>query len=126
MAVDKNLACDRLTRLENQLTVDMFYFHGRIPLQPILRKLQNAFKEVQNRQTEFLKQLNATFTESVIKFEDFAAQTGTSTEAAKNALTEKIPPNYVLMPDGLIRKDRLEKIKEKNKILLLFINSIQI
>jgi predicted nuclease of restriction endonuclease-like RecB superfamily len=113
VAVDKNLACDRLTKLENQQTLNIIYFQGKIPLSPILRTLQEDFKEIESRQTEFLRNLDATFTEPIIKFEDFAAQTGTSIEAVKNALTEKIPPNYALLPDGLIRRDRLEQIREK-------------
>jgi predicted nuclease of restriction endonuclease-like RecB superfamily len=113
VAVDENLACDRLTKLEDQQTLNMIYFHGKIPLSPILRILQDIYKGVHAKQTEFLKNLNATFTEPVIRFEEFAAQTGTSAEAAKTALTEKTPLDYIVFSDGLIRKDRLQQIKEE-------------
>jgi len=112
VAVDENLACDRLTKLENQQTLNIIYYHGKIPLPPILRILQDLYKEVSTKQTEFLKGLNATFTEQMIRFEEFAAQTGTSAEAAKTALTQKTPPNYIVLPDGLIRKDTLQQINK--------------
>jgi hypothetical protein len=107
------LACDRLTKLESQQTLNMIYFRDKIPLPPILRILQDSYREVHIKQTEFLKNLNASFTEPMIRFEEFAAQTGTSTEAAKTALTEKTPPDYIVLPDGLMRKDKLQQIKEK-------------
>jgi uncharacterized protein len=113
VAVDENLACDRLKKLENQQTLNIIYYHDKIPLPPILRILQDVYKEVRAEQTEFLKNLNTTFTESMIRFEEFAAQTGTSAEAAKVALTQKTPPNYTVLPDGLIRRDKLEQIKER-------------
>jgi hypothetical protein len=65
------------------------------------------------QQAEFLKNLNVTFTEPIIKFEEFAKRTGVSTEAARAALTEKTPSNYTLLPDSLIRKDKLEQLKKK-------------
>jgi hypothetical protein len=75
--------------------------------------LEDSYKEVRSQQAEFLKNLNVTFTEPVIKFEEFAKRTGVSTEAVRAALTEKTPSNYTLLPDSLIRKDKLEQLKKK-------------
>jgi hypothetical protein len=82
-------------------------------LPPVLRYLEESYKEVRVKQEEFLKNLNVTFTESVIKFEEFARRTGVSTEAVRVALTEKTPSNYTALPDSLVRKDKLEQLKKK-------------
>jgi predicted nuclease of restriction endonuclease-like RecB superfamily len=113
VAVDKALACERLTKLENQQSLNIIYYRNKISLVPILRHLKDAFQEVQTKQTELLKNLKVTFTEPIIKFEEFAARTGVSTEAVRAALTEKPPDNYTLLPDSLIRKDKLQEIRRK-------------
>jgi predicted nuclease of restriction endonuclease-like RecB superfamily len=113
VAVDETLACERLTKLENQQSLNIIYYRNKIPLPPILRYLQYAFKEVHTKQTELLKNLNVTFTEPIIKFEEFAARTGVSTEAVRTVLTEKTPKNYTVLPDSLIRKDKLDQIRKK-------------
>jgi predicted nuclease of restriction endonuclease-like RecB superfamily len=113
VAVDETLACERLTKLENQQSLNIVYYRNKISLLPILRYLKDAFREVQIQQTELLRSLNVKFTESIIKFEDFAARTGVSIEAVRAALTEKTPDNYTLLPDRLIRKDKLQEIRRK-------------
>jgi len=111
--VDENLACERLKKLEKQQSLNIIYYRNKIPLPPVLRYLQDAYKETRTQQTEFLKNLNVTFTEPIIKFEEFAKRTGISTEAVRAALTEKTPSNYTVLPDSLIRKDKLEQIRKK-------------
>ena len=113
VAVDESLSCERLTKLEKQQSLNIIYYRNKIPLPPVLRYLQDSYKEVRAQQTEFLKNLNVTFTEPVIKFEEFANRTGVSTEAVRAALTEKTPNNYTLLPDSLIRKDKLEQLRKK-------------
>ena len=113
VAVDETLACERLTKIENQQRLNIIFYRNKIPLPPILRYLQDAFKEVHTKQTEFLKNLNVTFTEPIIKFEEFAARTGVSAEAVRATLTENPPSNYTILPDGLIRKDKLQQIRKK-------------
>jgi len=113
VAVDETLACERLTKLENQQSLSIIYYRNKIPLHPILRHLQAAFKEVHIKQAEFLKNLKVTFTEPIIKFEEFATRTGVSTQAVREALTEKTPNNYTVLPNSLIRKDKLDQIRQK-------------
>jgi len=113
VAVDENLACERLSKLEKQQSLNIIYYRNKIPLPPVLRYLEDSYKEVRAQQAEFLKNLNVTFTEPVIKFEEFAKRTGVSTEAARASLTEKNPRNYIVLPDSLIRKDKLEQLKRK-------------
>jgi len=113
VAVDESLSCERLTKLEKQQSLNIIYYRNKIPLPPVLRYLQDAYKGARTKQTEFLKNLNVTFTEPVINFEEFAKRTGVSTEAVRAALTEKTPSNYTVLPDSLIRKDKLEQIRKK-------------
>jgi len=113
IAVDESLSCERLTKLEKKQSLNIIYYRNKIPLTPILSYLQESYKEARAHQTEFLKNLNVTFTESVIKFEEFAKRTGVSIEAVRAVITEKTPSNYVLLPDSLIRKDKLEQLKKK-------------
>lgn len=113
VAVDETLACERLSKLEKKQSLNIIYYRKKIPLPPVLKYLEEAYREVRAQQTEFLKSLNVTFTEPVIKFEDFAKRTGVSTEAARAALTEKNPSDYTVLPDSLVRKDKLKQLKKK-------------
>jgi predicted nuclease of restriction endonuclease-like RecB superfamily len=113
VAVDETLACERLTKLEKQQSLNIIYYRNKIPLPPVLRYLQDSYREARTQQTEFLKNLNVTFTEPIIKFEEFAKRTGVSTEAVRAVLTEKTLSNYTVLPDSLIRKDKLEQIRKK-------------
>jgi predicted nuclease of restriction endonuclease-like RecB superfamily len=113
VAVDETLVCERLTKLENQQSLNLIYFRNKIPLSPILRHLQEAFKHVHIEQAEFLRNLNVKFTEPTVRFEEFATRTGVSIEAVRAALTENPPSNYIVLPDSLIRKDKLQQIRKK-------------
>jgi predicted nuclease of restriction endonuclease-like RecB superfamily len=113
IAVDESLACERLAKLEKRQSLNIIYYKKKIPLPPILRYLQDASKEVHSKQLDFLENLNVKFTEPIINFQEFAARTGTSPEAVRIILTDRSPSNYVVLPDSLIRKDKLQKIKEE-------------
>jgi predicted nuclease of restriction endonuclease-like RecB superfamily len=113
VAVDETLACERLAKLEKRQSLNVIYYKKKIPLPPILRYLQDAFKEVHSKQLSFLENLDVKFTESIVNFQEFAARTGTSVEAVRSILTERCPNNYVVLPDSLVRKDKLAKIKEE-------------
>jgi uncharacterized protein len=113
VAVDENLLCERLTKLEKQRSINILYYRKEIPLHPIIRYLQEAHKEVQTKQRELLKHLHITFTEPIIKFSEFAARTGVSVEAVRAIIDEKTPENYVVLPDSLIRKDKISQIRKK-------------
>jgi predicted nuclease of restriction endonuclease-like RecB superfamily len=113
VVVDENLACEKLTKLESKQGINIIYYRNKIPLQPILRYLQDVVGKVHANQAELLKNLNVSFTEPVIKFEEFAARIGLSNEVVRTYLTEKPPDNYTALPEGLIRKDRLQVVKQK-------------
>ncbi len=113
VAVNENLACEKVTDLQKNAQINIIYYHDKIPLAPVLRYLEAAFQNVQATQTGFLKTLPVIFTEAVVNYEEFAARIGVSTEAVKATLTEKPPEGYTAMPNGLVRKDKLEQIRKK-------------
>jgi predicted nuclease of restriction endonuclease-like RecB superfamily len=113
VVVDEDLACERLTKLEKQKSLNIVYYRKKIPLPPILRYLEQIYKETQDRQLKLLKDLRISFTEPVIKFKEFAARTGVSVEAVRVVLSERPPEGYVVLPESLVGKDKLEKIRER-------------
>ena len=113
VAVDENLACEKLARMEKHGQLEVMYYRGRIPLKPVLRYLGEAFQGVHARQAGFVKDLSVVFTEPAVSFEEFAARIGVSVEAVKTALTEKPPRGYVVLSSGLVREDKLKEIRGK-------------
>jgi predicted nuclease of restriction endonuclease-like RecB superfamily len=112
IAVDKNLACERLSSLEKQAQVKIMYYQDKIPLAPILHFLQEAFRETHSEQKRFLENLEVVFTEPFVEFEEFARRIGVSAEAARAVLTAKPHGDYMVLPNGLIRKTTLEQIRK--------------
>jgi len=113
VAVNETLACEKLANLEKNAQLNIIYYHGKIPLAPVLRHLERAFQNVQTTQTRLLESLSVIFTEPFVNYEEFAARIGISTEAVKETLTEKPPEGYTAMSDGLVRRDKLEQIRMK-------------
>ncbi len=113
VAVNETLACEKLANLRKHARLNIIYYRDRIPLAPVLRYLKEAFQEIQAKQTGFLRNLPVKFTEPFVKFDEFAERIGVSAEAVRTALTEKPPPGYILMPNGLVKKDKLEQIGKK-------------
>jgi len=113
VAVDETLACDKTADLEKHPQLNVIYYRERIPLPPILHYLEEAFRQVETKQTGLVKDLPIIFTEPVVSFEEFAARIGVSTEAVKKALTEKPPQEYAVFPNSLVRKDVLDQIDKK-------------
>ena len=111
--VDKNLACEKLADLGKHARLNVIYYQGKIPLVPILHHLEQAFREVKIKQVTLVKDLPVVFTEPVVSYEEFAARIGVSSEAVKAALGEKPPQDYLLMVNGMVRKDVLEQIHKK-------------
>lgn len=111
--VNEDLSCEKITRLHEHARLSIIYYRDKIPMAPILRHLEQAFREVKTRQTSFLKELPILFTEPVVDYEEFAARIGVSIEAVKAALTEKPPQGYAVISNELVRKDVLEQIGKR-------------
>ena len=111
--VNENLACEKLTTLEKHARLDITYYRDKIPLAPIIRHLEQRFREVKAKQAGFVKDLSVVFTEPVVNYREFAARIGVSVEAVKAALTDKAPQGYTAMPNELVRKDVLEQIQKR-------------
>jgi predicted nuclease of restriction endonuclease-like RecB superfamily len=113
LAVDESLACERLAKLEKQNSSSILYYRKKISLPPVLRYLKDAYKQVHAKQQDFLRELNITFTEPIIRFDEFANRTGVSVDAVRTILNEKAPENYAVLPDSLIRKDKINQIRKR-------------
>lgn len=110
IAVDEALACEKLAKLEKHAKLNIVYYRNKVPLPPILRYLEEAFQHVKEKQARFVRSLPVTFVEPVVNYEEFAARIGVSTESVRTALTEKPPQGYVVLPNSLVKKDKLEEI----------------
>jgi hypothetical protein len=111
IAVNEKLACEKLANLEKNTQLDIIYYHDKIPLAQVLRYLEKAFRNLQTTQMGLLKSLPVVFTEPIVNYEEFAARIGVSMEAVREALAEKPPEGYTVMPNGLVRKDKLEQMR---------------
>ena len=111
--VNESLVCEKVADLEKHSRLNVIYYREKIPLAPVLRHLEEAFREVRAKQAGFLKDLPVIFMESVVSFEEFAARIGVSAEAVRAALSENTPQDYTVMPNSLVRKDKLEQIGRK-------------
>jgi hypothetical protein len=111
--VNEDLACEKLADLQAHPRLNIIYYRDRVPLAPILRYLEEAFQGVKTKQEGLLNNLPVKFTEPVVNYEEFAARIGVSTEAVRTALAKNPPPDYAVMTNCLIRKDKLEQIGKK-------------
>lgn len=113
IVVNEDLACEKLADLGKNTRLNIIYYRNKILLAPVLRYLEQASQGTRVAQKEFLKNLSVVFTEPIVEYEEFATRIGVPTEAVKAALAEKPPEEYIVMPSGLVRKDKLEQIKER-------------
>jgi hypothetical protein len=113
VAVDEALACEKLASLRKHSQLNVIYYQGKIPLAPVLRYLEEAFRGVQVTQKGLVKDLPIVFTEPVVNYEEFAARIGVSVEAVKTALAEKPPQDYAILPNSLVRKEKLQQIEKR-------------
>jgi predicted nuclease of restriction endonuclease-like RecB superfamily len=111
--VNETLACEKLANLEKHARLNIIYYRDRIPLAPVLSYLEAAFQGVKAEQVGLLKSLPVIFTEPFVKFEEFAARIGVSVDAVRAALVEKKPSGYILLPNGLVKEDKLEQIGKR-------------
>jgi len=82
-------------------------------LAPIIQFLKQSFSETLSEQKKLLENLEVVLTEPFVEFEEFAKRVGVSADVARAVLVEKASDNYVLLINGLIRKDRFSWIAEE-------------
>lgn len=113
VAVNKDLACEKIQSLGNQSQFRVVLFKKHIPLISIVRILEDAFKGTHMAQLELMRSIPIVFTEPVVDYAEFAQRTGLSPETVKKVLTETPPPAYVTMSTIMVRKDKLEQVARK-------------
>lgn len=118
LAVNEDLACEKLVALESRPKLHFIYYRDKIPLSPIIRYLEAAFEEVKTREIKLLENLPVKFTEPIVDFDEFAQRIGVSTEAVQTVLTDNPPFEYMATPKSLVSKEKLQQIQDKlNKAL---------
>ena len=110
LLVNENLACEKLSTLEERPQLDLIYYHDKISLAPILRYLETQFELVKSKEIKILEGLPIRFTEPVVGFAEFAARIGVSTEAARAFLVVHPPSGYVVLADTLVSNKKLQQI----------------
>lgn len=113
VAVDESLACEALMRLKNHSLIKIIFYKKKIPLSPVLNFLNCEYKEIQNKQFVFMKNFKVNFTESIVDFEEFASRIGVSVKVIREFINQTHPNGYVIYSEGLIKKEKIEKIKQK-------------
>ncbi len=113
IVVDKGLACRKLETLGKSAKIDTVYYRDKIPLAPIIRYLEEAYQKVKKKHTQLLEQLPVRFTEPIVGFEEFANRIGVSIESVRKILTEKTPQGYMVLPNSLVKKEKMKEIQRK-------------
>jgi len=113
VAVDNALACERVSSLDKRNQLNVVYYKDKVPLAPIIQFLKQSFSETLSEQKKLLENLEVVLTEPFVEFEEFAKRVGVSADVARAVLVEKASDNYVLLINGLIRKDRFSWIAEE-------------
>ncbi|MCK5402700.1 DUF790 family protein [Candidatus Bathyarchaeota archaeon] len=111
VAVDKNLACQKLERLGKKLHV--IYYHRKIPLKPILLHLQKKENLLVNEQIIFLRTIPFSIQKPVVDTKELADQFGVLEDAVKEILKERQIFGYVRLGDMLIQQSKLTEIKKR-------------
>jgi len=99
--------------LQKQSHVKVIRFRNRVPLPPVIRFLDEAYRGTRITQVGLIRSLPIVFTESVVNYAEFAQRIGLSFEAVKTVLAENPPPDYVIIPTTMVRRDKLEQIAGK-------------
>jgi len=110
LLIHENLACEKITKLENQPQLHFIYYKDKIPLSHILQYLQKEFETIKTKEIQLLQKLPIIFTEPIINYTEFANQTGLSIEAIQQTLTINPPKNYIPINNGLISQEKLQQI----------------
>ncbi len=113
VAADRRLACEKLSQKSGRL--NLIFYRGKIPLQPILAHLQNREKDLVTLQVKTLhgKQLN--LTAPIADAQDIARTYNVSAEAAASAMENLHADGYRRLDDMFIKETFLDAIDEKLK-----------
>ena len=102
LAVDKNLAC---SGFKEQLVI---LFNKRVPVGEVLRYLTGIEEKEIEKQKEKLKGVKIELEGDIIPIKDIAEKYGVSREAL-----DLNNPDYVVFKDVVVRKEVLNKVKDK-------------
>ena len=111
VAVDKNLACQKLEKLRAKLRI--IYYHRKVPLKPVLLYLQEKENLLVKEQIIFLRTIPFSIQKPVVDIKELAVKLGVLEDAVKEILKERQISGYVHLGDILIEQSKLTEIKKR-------------
>jgi hypothetical protein len=111
VAVNKELACQKLDRIGKKLNV--IYYKKKIPIKPILMHLKIKEEPLIKSQITSLQNKEISISEPVVEAKDLAEKLGVLETAAKKILQQKEIDGYIRLHDMLIKEETLHKIKNE-------------
>jgi len=108
VAADRALACQQLDSLGGKL--DIVYYKGKVPLQPILRLLRAREAVLKVGQLERLKGMELEIEGAVVSTAELAQLLGVLEDAMVEDLRRREVPGYLLLGDTLVSDSTLEEI----------------
>jgi transcriptional regulator with XRE-family HTH domain len=102
-------------------TLHLVYFKDKIPLRPILQRLREAEEKLKSKEAREISReaLLENLDKPVISLEELADRIRVTREALKEFLRDEEIPGYKLLPDLLIRGDKLREIGDSLKRRIL-------
>lgn len=110
IAVNKELACESITKLKDKMTV--IYFKNKIPLRPILEQLREIEKKLRDMQIESVSIIDLHLKKPVVELNELADTLGVLEKTAREILHRKKIPGYLFLTNILIKPSKLKEIQE--------------
>jgi len=111
VAADRDHACQQLDSLGRKL--DIVYYKGRVPLQPILSHLKAREAELRSLQIKQLKREEIEIHGSIVYTAELSKRLGMLEDAVKEELKRRDFPGYRFFGDVLIKESTLQKIEKQ-------------
>jgi predicted nuclease of restriction endonuclease-like RecB superfamily len=111
VAADNQHACQQLDSLRRKL--DIVYYKGRVPLQPILSHLKAKEAELRSQQAERLKREEIKIQGSIVYTAELSQRLEVLEDAVKEELKHRDFPGYRFLGDVLIKESTLQKIEKR-------------
>ncbi|MFX0069265.1 MAG: DUF790 family protein [Promethearchaeota archaeon] len=108
IAADKNLSCQKLDEVGKKMNV--IYYKGKVPLQPIMSYLKSKESHLASEQTKVLRLKGIKIQDPVIEVRELAKKLDVLEEAVRNVLQEQQVQGYRQLGDLLIKKSKLTEI----------------
>ncbi|MEM2123689.1 MAG: DUF790 family protein [Candidatus Bathyarchaeia archaeon] len=115
VAVDMELACHRMDKLRE--TLHLIYFKDKIPLKPILLRLREAEERLKSKEVKKISReaIPMNLDKPVMSLEELAERMRVTKSALREFLRGEEIPGYKVLPEMLIREDKLREMWDSLK-----------